>query len=316
MRCANWAEVGRCSDSRSDSLLPRASTRFLGLGVDSSLAEGVINGGVMFVIGQFAQFAKVSVRTLRHYDDVGLLGPARVDDRTGYRYYRADQLLVLNRILVLKDLGFTLAEITDMTESGITAAELSGMVRLRQTEAEREAETERRRLQRTAARIDLLKGDPTMQTTAIVIKALDAMHLATATEPVEGFDADFAPIFERLYSTVFEPLAQNRIDPTGPHCATYEQREDGRIDVVAGVPVPRDVQDVDGVRIRELPAVERAATMLHTGDMSECDRSYQLLQQWIDDADENPVGFSREIYLDCTGERDQWVTELQFVLGS
>ena len=269
----------------------------------------------MFVIGQFAQFAQVSVRTLRHYDDVGLLRPAYVDDNTGYRFYRAEQLVVLNRILVLKDLGFTLPEITRLTEAGVSAAELSGMVRLRQAEAERQAEEEQRRLERTAARIELLKGDPTMDTTAIVIKPLEAMHLATATEPVEGFDVNFAPIFERLYSTVFGSLARDGVNPTGPHCAVYEQRDDGRIDVIAAVPVAGEVHAVDGLEVRHYPAVSRAATLIHTGDMSECDRSYQLLQQWITEANETAVGLSREVYLDCSGDRSDWVTELQFELA-
>lgn len=51
----------------------------------------------MFGIGQFAQIAKVSVRALRHYDDVGLLRPAAVDPTTGYRSYVAAQLPSLNQ---------------------------------------------------------------------------------------------------------------------------------------------------------------------------------------------------------------------------
>ena len=63
----------------------------------------------MFTIGDFARHGRVSVRMLRHYDAIGLLRPARVDPASGYRYYAADQLARLNRIIALKDLGFTLA---------------------------------------------------------------------------------------------------------------------------------------------------------------------------------------------------------------
>jgi predicted transcriptional regulator YdeE len=62
----------------------------------------------MFTIGDFARLGRVSVRMLRHYDAVGLLEPAAVDRFTGYRYYRADHLRRLNRIVALKELGFTL----------------------------------------------------------------------------------------------------------------------------------------------------------------------------------------------------------------
>ena len=63
----------------------------------------------MFNIGDFARHGRVSVRMLRHYDAIGLLLPAHVDQVTGYRSYAAQQLSRLNRIVALKDLGFTLS---------------------------------------------------------------------------------------------------------------------------------------------------------------------------------------------------------------
>jgi DNA-binding transcriptional MerR regulator len=66
----------------------------------------------MFTIGEFATTGRVSVRMLRHYDAVGLLRPARVEEHSGYRYYDARQLRSLNRLLALKDLGFTLEQKT------------------------------------------------------------------------------------------------------------------------------------------------------------------------------------------------------------
>lgn len=62
----------------------------------------------MFKIGDFAKLNKVTVKTLRHYDSLGLLQPENVDTFTGYRYYSASQMPRLNRILVLKDIGFSL----------------------------------------------------------------------------------------------------------------------------------------------------------------------------------------------------------------
>lgn len=256
------------------------------------------------------------MRALRHYDEVGLLRPASVDESSGYRFYSASQLPALNRILALKDLGFTLAEITRLTEAGVSADELAGMMRLRQAEAERSAAAERRRLERVAARIDLLRSDPDLSSTAIVIKHLDPMHLATASEAVDDFDADFATVFERLYGQVFGGLELAGVAPSGPHCALYEARDDGRIDAIAAVPIPAtaDPSTLGMLVVREIPPAARAATLVHVGDMAFCDRSYQILQRWIEDANETAVGYSREIYLDCEGPKQQWVTELQFVL--
>ena len=65
----------------------------------------------MIRIGDFSKLSRVSVKTLRFYDEMGLLKPVEVDRFTGYRYYEFDQLPRLYRILALKDLGFSLEEI-------------------------------------------------------------------------------------------------------------------------------------------------------------------------------------------------------------
>jgi len=62
----------------------------------------------MFKIGEFSKLSQVTVKTLRYYDEIGLLKPAEVDRFTSYRYYSVDQLPRLNRILALKDLGLSL----------------------------------------------------------------------------------------------------------------------------------------------------------------------------------------------------------------
>lgn len=62
----------------------------------------------MFKIGDFAKMTQVSVKALRYYDDIGLFRPAHIDTFTEYRYYSADQLPRLNRIIALKDLGLSL----------------------------------------------------------------------------------------------------------------------------------------------------------------------------------------------------------------
>jgi len=277
----------------------------------------------MFGIGQFAQVAKVSVRTLRHYDEVGLLHPAAVDDSTGYRSYSASQLPQLNRILVLKDLGFTLAEITQLIEVGVSTDELVGMLRLRQAEAEREADVERRRLARVAARITILSGENAMSTnamsdidTAVVVKPLDPVRVAITGEPADGFDVEFAPIFGRLYPALFAELGRCGVQPAGPTYGLYDSRADGTIDVWAGVVVPHDAElDSTEVTIRDLPAAERAATLVHAGSMETITQSYAILDQWIEAAGEQALGFSREVYLDCPENQDDWITELQFVLS-
>ena len=70
----------------------------------------------MLKIGEFSKLSRVSVRMLRHYDEIGLLKPAEIDRFTDYRYYREDQLPTMCRITALKDMGFSLADIVKILE--------------------------------------------------------------------------------------------------------------------------------------------------------------------------------------------------------
>src|ERR1700733_13441207 len=99
----------------------------------------------MFSIGEFARLGGVSARTLRHYDQIGLLRPAAVDQDTGYRGYSAAQLGQLNRIMALKELGLSLTQVGRLL-GGITLGELRGMLALSRAQLEQEVDQRRTQL--------------------------------------------------------------------------------------------------------------------------------------------------------------------------
>lgn len=71
----------------------------------------------MFKIGEFSKLTQVTVRMLRYYDEMGLLKPAKIDSLTGYRMYSSEQILVLNKIIYLRDSGFSVAEIASTLDN-------------------------------------------------------------------------------------------------------------------------------------------------------------------------------------------------------
>src|SRR5215471_7553207 len=85
----------------------------------------------MFRIGDFSRIARVSARLLRFYDELGLFRPAHADPQTGYRSYTIAQLVELNRITVLKELGFSLEQIGDLLKSPPDAAALRHLLLLK-----------------------------------------------------------------------------------------------------------------------------------------------------------------------------------------
>src|SRR5215210_9235594 len=99
----------------------------------------------MFKIGEFSRLSRVSVRAVRHYDQLGLLTPSQTDAFTGYRYYSANQLPRLNRIIALRDLGFSLEQIAGMLGEDLSTDQLLGMLKLKRAEVEQQMQLEQQR---------------------------------------------------------------------------------------------------------------------------------------------------------------------------
>src|SRR4030095_1616002 len=129
----------------------------------------------MIKIGDFARLSQVSVVTLRYYDEMDLLKPVRVDDFTGYRYYSVDQLPRLNRILALKDLGFSLEQIRLMLTDGLSLEQLRSMLTLQRVEVEKRLADEQGRLLRIEARLRQIELEDKMSNYDVVLKTAPAM---------------------------------------------------------------------------------------------------------------------------------------------
>src|SRR5712691_8522676 len=114
----------------------------------------------MYGVGTVARLAQVSVRTLRHYDELGLLKPARVDPITGYRHYTPDQIRQLHRIRVLHDLGVPLSEVGHLIDDDVTVEQLRGILRLRQAEARARLAAQTDQLKRVEIRLAQLEEGP------------------------------------------------------------------------------------------------------------------------------------------------------------
>jgi DNA-binding transcriptional MerR regulator len=272
----------------------------------------------VFGIGAFARVAQVSVRTLHHYDDLGLLPPAQVDPQTGYRWYRADQLQRLNRILALRDLGLPLTEVRKVVDDEVSIDELRGMLRLRQAEARDHMAAEAELLSRVEARLRQIETEGRVGDYDVVVKPLGPHHVALVDTTATSFgNATLGPIFGRLFGELYGELDRVGVAPAGPMIAFYEESEDAAapIKVMACVPID-ETDDVrsDWVDVADLPAISRAATTIHRGSMARVEEGYRALLRGAEETSEQIDGFSREVYLECSGDPETWVTELQFAL--
>jgi DNA-binding transcriptional MerR regulator/effector-binding domain-containing protein len=270
----------------------------------------------MFTIGDFATMGRVSVRMLRHYDAIGLLRPARVDEFTGYRYYEADQLRRLNRLVALKDLGFTLAEVAKIVDDAFDTAELRGMLRLRRAQVAQQIAADNDRLVRIEARLRMIEREGAMSTRNVTVKSVQPVRIASTSGVAQSTShEDVGPVIQGLFGTLFQTLGPAGIEPAGPAIATYAPTDDGRLTVTAACPINDDVT-VDGIDIAVLDRIGEAACYLHEGKMNSIGEGYQTLATWIEDNGYRTDGTAREVYVLSHPEpEERWQTELQMPIA-
>ncbi|MBN1451434.1 MAG: MerR family transcriptional regulator [Anaerolineales bacterium] len=242
-------------------------------------------------IGNFARVGQVTIQTLRHYDDLGLLKPSQVDTLSGYRYYVLDQLPRLHRILALKDLGFSLEQIAHLLEDDLPPAELRGMLRLKHSELRQQVDEGLDRLERLEARLSLIEQEARQPNYEVVIKPVEPLQVASVRGVIPSY-WDEGP----LWGELFQQLRQANINASGPYLSLYHSGEP-EIDVEACAPLPLGVTEIQGLPVRTLPAVSNMASTLHQGSFSGLAGAYAALLKWIDINGYRVTGPDRAIYL-------------------
>lgn len=267
----------------------------------------------MFSIGDFASHGRVSVRMLRHYDAIGLLHPVFVDRVTGYRSYDSVQLSRLNRIVALKDLGFTLLQVRSILDDVVNAEELRGMLRLRRAELQSQIATDSTRLTQVEVRLRIIETEGAMPADDVHIKKIPAVRVAELTGTAAGFEPEsISPVIQPLYDELSTRLDRAGLHPIGPAIAYYEDSPVGDgVLVHAAFPVNVDPAAAHDFAVVDLPELENAATIMHRGSMDDVMATIQILAHWIDAQGYRSAGYSRELYIDCGQDRNAWVTELQ-----
>jgi DNA-binding transcriptional MerR regulator/effector-binding domain-containing protein len=269
----------------------------------------------MFSIGEFARMGTVSIRTLRHYDEIGLLRPAHVDPETGYRSYSADQLGQLNRIIALKDLGFSLTQ-TGKLLSGITVEELRGMLALRRAQLEQELEEYTSRLLGVEARLRYIEGEDAMPADDITVKKIPAMGVVAIGATAPGY----AP------EQVIEPVNRSRVKfdelgipglvkVTGPYLLFFEDNKGDDITVYVALPVAEPPAELPPpARYLVLPAIEAVVAVRNGRASSIFPAVFHDLVHYADAHGFQTTGPVRDIWIheiDDISQVEEQVFEIQ-----
>jgi effector-binding domain-containing protein len=264
----------------------------------------------VFKIGDFSKLSQISVKTLRYYDELGLIKPRKVDELTGYRYYSADQLPLLNRILALKDLGLNLEQVARVLKENVSPEQLRGMLRLKQAEILQRMQQDADLFAHVEIRLKLIEKEGQVPDHEVAIKKLPTQTIMSVRKVIPNYAS-----ITQLWEAICPILAANTVKLVGPPLAIYHDSEyrEQDVDIELGVPVGPGTLEQQGVTIRELPAVETAACLVHQGPYEELSQSYQLLGTWIQTHGYRITGASREVYLSGpeSGAPETYVTEIQ-----
>jgi DNA-binding transcriptional MerR regulator/effector-binding domain-containing protein len=278
----------------------------------------------MFKIGEFSRFTRVTVKALRFYDEIGLFEPSFVDPGSGYRYYRAEQLPRLNRILALKDLGFSLEAIRALVDAATGPEQRAALFRERRAELGRAIEREAARLRQ----LDAIESGAAVAAVEcdVVLRAVAPCLMAVVRRRVTGPGDEVTAMFEAL-----EVHAAGHRAPQSPLLILHdEEYRETDLDLEAAVPLTGEVAERGEIRVREVEGCPTMACAVYRGGYEQTGDVLNALCEWTDRHGMRIAGPAREVYLRfgadqqgyrlpgafLAGSASEYITEIQLPLAN
>ena len=235
---------------------------------------------LVFVAGWLVIILRALNRSLRYFDELGLLHPAYIDPESDYRYYREDQLPQICWITALRDMGFSLADVCRMTEIGQDAQKLAPYFETRRRELEADAaKTARQMLLLESARNRLGKED--IMQYNVSIKTIPERYAACVHTIIPRYSEEGS-----VWKTLCEKTDGMRLVPDEPcYCAVtfldgeYKERD---VEIEAWKTVKGSYPDTAHVKFRTLPAVT-VASCTFRGPYEKIGEVYAAIAAWIAD---------------------------------
>lgn len=259
----------------------------------------------LYKIGMFASMNRVTVKTLRYYDEQNLLKPVYVDSENGYRYYAASQIAELHRIMALRGMGFSIEDIRSI----INGVEEKKLLQAKKQEILREIAAFTTKLAEVESylnKVDSVLAEP------VLIKKLPKVTVCTMERTIQSYDA----LFEIM------PEMGEEMETLGCVCAepdycfmhyldSWDKENNVLVEVCEAVTEKK--KDSDKVKFKIFPEVE-AACVFHKGAYDTMYKSYEIIMNYIEENGYKICGNIRESHIDGVWNKDkedEWLTEIQ-----
>lgn len=231
----------------------------------------------MFKIGEFSKLMQISVRMLRYYDEAGLLKPASIDRRTGYRMYSVEQIPLLNRIVYLRDSGFLVSEIAaalDKKDDRLLLEQLDA----KHAEIEKTIQNEREKLRKIELAKRELLGQKEDLHYHIMMKSIPGYEVLSLRRIIPDYYAE-----GELWQEVSAFVTENQIQISNNTFSIYHDAEykETNVDIELCVPVKKPGDSIGDFVYRMIePAPAMACTMVY-GKFSNIAGAYLAFAEWL-----------------------------------
>lgn len=233
----------------------------------------------MFKIGEFSKLVRVSARMLRHYEKCGLLHPAKVDVYSGYRLYSSEQIPLLNRIVVFRDMGFSIEEIGQLLDNYDNTSYLQKMMVLKMKQTKETIAKEQHKYRLLSDYIVSMK-EQTMNYT-VTLKTVPAEKVVSLKSVVADYSRE-----EDLWKRMFEFCQKQNIPvDKGGIFSIYPDDEYKEQDVEIEIAVPiKNLQENNGDFIyKELPEIPCTVTVQYQGSYEHITAAWNAAARWIEE---------------------------------
>ncbi len=242
---------------------------------------------VQLKIGEFSQLSQVTVKALHHYDQLGLLKPAYIDEFTNYRYYTVEQLPRIHRIMALKELGLTLEQIGLMLNEDVPTEQIRGMLRLKHVQARQQMREAQQQLAMIEFRLRMIEAETNFPNLDVVIKRLEPMTVLSLIVQKQH-------TMKSVVEAVHKAIEKRIIRHTGVTIDVFHgetiipleapELEEGQHEILLGVEESQEsvkLPEIGQLTARLEPGIATAATLMLTGgNQVESFERVALLQRW------------------------------------
>ncbi|MGS5515739.1 MerR family transcriptional regulator [Clostridioides difficile] len=271
----------------------------------------------MFKIGEVSKLTQISIRMLRYYDELGILKPAEIDKYTGYRLYSVEQISTLQKIVLLRDSKFSVAEISNILHNWDDEFVIQELNR-KKNEIQKEIQQEKQRINKIDKFIEGLKCDKDEIRHNVVFKKIPSYKIISLREIIPDYFYE-GILWKKLSDFINEEHIEVSRQSNNNIAFYHDEELTGNgVDVEVGMVVKKFGKNKSKFTYRETEEVDIMACTMVYGPYENIAGAYESFCYWLDkNSDYKMSGVNRQ--LGHKGEHNEsnpenYLTEVQIPL--